>query len=157
VIPGSKRSVVAEANDLKPRSVRVFRYTACSPHQPVLAVSLCWVPPNPTVRHAGKKLFSRPSGGDLDRSVRPARFAAPRCATARTRAAKRADATAGQQVRRAPVSRAASEPSSSEPSSRELTLSRDSSHAARHMRAGRQQPAAARRLPQAAGGLHRRE
>ena len=27
VMPGSKRSVVAEANDLKPRRVRVFRYT----------------------------------------------------------------------------------------------------------------------------------
>src|ERR1700744_5053917 len=27
VIPGSRRSVVAEANDLKPRSVRDFRYT----------------------------------------------------------------------------------------------------------------------------------
>src|SRR5712692_2656902 len=35
VMPGSNRSVVAEAKDLKPRSVRVFRYTACSPHQPV--------------------------------------------------------------------------------------------------------------------------
>src|ERR1700761_9651652 len=32
VIPGSRRSVVAEANDLNPRSVRVFRYTA--PHLP---------------------------------------------------------------------------------------------------------------------------
>src|SRR5262245_32195375 len=32
VMPGSKRSVVAEANDLNPRSVRLFRYTACSPH-----------------------------------------------------------------------------------------------------------------------------
>jgi hypothetical protein len=28
VMPGSRRSVVAEAKDLKPRSVRVFRYTA---------------------------------------------------------------------------------------------------------------------------------
>src|SRR6202012_446449 len=27
VMPGSRRSVVAEANDLKPRSVRGFRYT----------------------------------------------------------------------------------------------------------------------------------
>jgi hypothetical protein len=27
VIPGSKRSEVAEANDLNPRKVRVFRYT----------------------------------------------------------------------------------------------------------------------------------
>src|SRR5436309_12216749 len=27
VIPGSRRSVVAEAKDLKPRRVRVFRYT----------------------------------------------------------------------------------------------------------------------------------
>src|SRR5215469_8057737 len=32
VMPGSRRSVVAEANDLKPRSVRVFRYTC--PHLP---------------------------------------------------------------------------------------------------------------------------
>src|SRR6516164_6123529 len=30
VIPGSRRSVVAEANDLKPRRVRLFRYT-CRP------------------------------------------------------------------------------------------------------------------------------
>src|SRR5215475_7266038 len=29
VMPGSKRKVVAEAKDLNPRSVRVFRYTAC--------------------------------------------------------------------------------------------------------------------------------
>src|SRR5579859_5126250 len=28
VIPGSKRSVVAEANDLKPRRVMLFRYTS---------------------------------------------------------------------------------------------------------------------------------
>src|SRR6201997_4996339 len=28
VIPGSRRSVVAEANDLKPRRVRDFRYTS---------------------------------------------------------------------------------------------------------------------------------
>src|ERR1700761_5883075 len=32
VMPGSRRSVVAEANDLNPRSVRDFRYTA--PHLP---------------------------------------------------------------------------------------------------------------------------
>src|SRR5215471_10183928 len=32
VMPGSSRSVVAEANDLNPRSVRVFRYTC--PHLP---------------------------------------------------------------------------------------------------------------------------
>src|SRR6266702_2040804 len=35
VIPGSKRSDVAEANDLNPRKVRVFRYTrGFSPPQP---------------------------------------------------------------------------------------------------------------------------
>src|SRR5436305_13923474 len=32
VMPGSSRNVVAEANDLKPRNVRVFRYTC--PHLP---------------------------------------------------------------------------------------------------------------------------
>ena len=31
VIPGSKRSVVADANDLNPRRVRVFRYTCRLP------------------------------------------------------------------------------------------------------------------------------
>src|SRR5258705_12165516 len=62
VIPGSKRSVVAEAKDLNPRSVRVFRYTACAPHQPVLVDSLRRAPPNPTVRHAGYELFGRPLG-----------------------------------------------------------------------------------------------
>src|SRR5262249_917902 len=60
VIPGSKRSVVVEAKDLNPRSVRVFRNTACSPHQPVLVASLRPVPPNPTVRHAGSENFGRP-------------------------------------------------------------------------------------------------
>src|SRR6185437_10929449 len=40
VMPGSNRSVVAEAKDLKPRSVRVFRYTACSPHQPAVNAML---------------------------------------------------------------------------------------------------------------------
>src|SRR5262250_2961468 len=53
VIPGSNRSVVVEAKDLNPRSVRVFRYTACSPHQPVLVASLRRAPPNLTLRHAG--------------------------------------------------------------------------------------------------------
>src|SRR5215470_5000213 len=44
VIPGSKRRVVAEANDLNPRKVRLFRYTACSPHPIALApphLTLC--------------------------------------------------------------------------------------------------------------------
>src|SRR5713101_3034263 len=62
VMPGSKRSVVADANDLNPRNVRVFRYTACAPHQPVLVDSLRRAPPNPTVRHAGYELFGRPLG-----------------------------------------------------------------------------------------------
>jgi hypothetical protein len=31
VMPGSKRMEVAEAKDLNPRSVRVFRYTLGSP------------------------------------------------------------------------------------------------------------------------------
>src|SRR4029077_9814624 len=45
VMPGSSRSVVAEANDLKPRSVRVFRYTCphlpriCRTERPVLPAS----------------------------------------------------------------------------------------------------------------------
>jgi hypothetical protein len=30
VMPGSRRRVVADANDLKPRSVRLFRYTAAA-------------------------------------------------------------------------------------------------------------------------------
>src|SRR6185437_16079699 len=33
VMPGSNRKVVAEANDLNPRRVRVFKYTPVSPHQ----------------------------------------------------------------------------------------------------------------------------
>src|SRR5690349_3848031 len=41
VIPGSKRSVVADANDLNPRRVRVFRYTCRLPfphgHRPLRA------------------------------------------------------------------------------------------------------------------------
>jgi hypothetical protein len=43
VMPGSRRNVVAEAKDLKPRRVRFFRYT-CTPlllASPELA-SLCW-------------------------------------------------------------------------------------------------------------------
>src|SRR5713101_7943837 len=64
VIPGSKCSVVAEAKDLNPRSVRVFRYTACTPHQPVLVDSLRRAPPNPTLRHAGYELFGRPLGSN---------------------------------------------------------------------------------------------
>jgi hypothetical protein len=31
VMPGSSRNEVAEANDLKPRSVRLFRYTRRPP------------------------------------------------------------------------------------------------------------------------------
>src|SRR6266851_2343562 len=71
VIPGSKRSVVAEAKDLNPRSVRVFRYTACAPHQPVLVDSLRRAPPNTTVRHADRWLFGRPG----QPAARPARAA----------------------------------------------------------------------------------
>src|SRR5580693_9208176 len=45
VMPGSKRSVVAEANDLKPRRVRVFRYT-----NPLLSLH---APYRPGARQAG--------------------------------------------------------------------------------------------------------
>src|SRR5260370_6782171 len=40
VMPGSRRSVVAEAKDLKPRRVRLFRYTC----QPLLSASLTRLP-----------------------------------------------------------------------------------------------------------------
>src|SRR6516162_8791969 len=36
VMPGSNRSVVAEAKDLNPRRVRVFRYTCGSPPRPAV-------------------------------------------------------------------------------------------------------------------------
>src|SRR6266699_2652286 len=39
VMPGSRRSVVAEAKDLKPRRVRLFRYT-CRPLLPVASLLL---------------------------------------------------------------------------------------------------------------------
>src|SRR6202043_2878797 len=45
VIPGSRRSVVAEANDLKPRRVRLFRYT-----NPLLSLH---APYRPGARQAG--------------------------------------------------------------------------------------------------------
>src|ERR1700676_2804201 len=38
VMPGSRRSEVAEANDLKPRKVRLFRYTG----RPLLPAGLRW-------------------------------------------------------------------------------------------------------------------
>src|SRR6202140_2685669 len=38
VMPGSRRSVVAEANDLKPRMVRLFKYTG----RPLLPAGLRW-------------------------------------------------------------------------------------------------------------------
>src|SRR6266566_7206036 len=66
VIPGSKRNVVAEAKDLNPRSVRVFRYTACfsssacAYRQSPLTASLRLAPPNPTVRHVAFLIFRRP-------------------------------------------------------------------------------------------------
>src|SRR5579871_2547071 len=40
VMPGSSRSVVAEAKDLKPRMVRDFRYTC--PHLPARSHPLRW-------------------------------------------------------------------------------------------------------------------
>src|SRR5262249_16335461 len=86
VIPGSKRSVVVEAKDLNPRSVRVFRYTACSPHQPVLVASLRRVPPNPTVRHAGSEHFGRPERSGTEHARRTADAENPAYGTAVTAA-----------------------------------------------------------------------
>src|SRR6202043_1598884 len=43
VMPDSRRSVVAEANDLKPRRVRLFRYT-CGP---LLSLSAPYLPAGP--------------------------------------------------------------------------------------------------------------
>src|ERR1051326_1197963 len=51
VMPGSSRSVVAEANDLKPRNVRVFRYTC--PHLPRIRHSERAVLPAPQPPRAG--------------------------------------------------------------------------------------------------------
>src|SRR5258708_31877934 len=97
VIAGSKRSVVAEAKDLNPRSVRVFRYTACAPHQPVLVDSLRRAPPNPTVRHAGYEL----SADRLGRF----RFR-PLCPLAGRRACERIPPTAPRLPQPSAVSRA---------------------------------------------------
>src|SRR5215472_9489805 len=87
VMPGSNRSVVTEAKDLKPRSVRVFRYTACSPHQPVLASQS--LPGSPEHYRATRGVLTVEAPGttvlgDLGHSVRSAR-----CEIARTRTAKR--------------------------------------------------------------------
>src|SRR5215469_8466909 len=74
VIPGSNLSVVVEAKDLKPRNVRVFRYTACfsSPSGllPVrIVVSLRRLPRNlpSDTRNAG---ISRADGGREQRQPR---------------------------------------------------------------------------------------
>src|SRR5215469_2325310 len=54
VIPGSNLRVVVEANDLNPRNVRVFRYTACfSSPQSRLA------PPHLTLRGPADRVSSR--------------------------------------------------------------------------------------------------
>src|SRR5215813_754088 len=67
VMPGSRRSVVAEANDLKPRNVRVFRYTC--PHLPRIrrteraaragVVRLTGEPYPDRLRRRGEPEFSR--------------------------------------------------------------------------------------------------
>src|SRR6266571_1032637 len=60
VIPGSKRSDVAEANDLNPRKVRVFRYTrGFSPPQPPHAGPV-----------ATSSMRSRQGSADASRRVR---------------------------------------------------------------------------------------
>src|SRR5246127_6007321 len=58
VMPGSRRSVVAEANDLKPRSVRDFRYT----RPPLPRNRLAMRPPrtSPPPEHYRRK---RPTAG----------------------------------------------------------------------------------------------
>src|SRR5262249_6166297 len=56
VMPGSNRKVVAEAKDLNPRRVRVFRYT-------------CWLSPSPGRRLSG----TPPRERAADRSSRPYR------------------------------------------------------------------------------------
>src|ERR1019366_4609784 len=50
VIPGSRRRVVAEANDLNPRSVRLFKYTRGSLSGCVRRVVETVVPKVPSVR-----------------------------------------------------------------------------------------------------------
>src|SRR5579859_6318497 len=56
VMPGSRRSVVAEANDLNPRSVRVFRYTR--PHLPRIRRAELREPYRASRTHSGREGFS---------------------------------------------------------------------------------------------------
>src|ERR1700691_4013007 len=56
VIPDSRRSVVAEANDLKPRRVRLFRYT-----NPLLSLQ---APYRPGARQTGKLAEGPSLGGN---------------------------------------------------------------------------------------------
>src|SRR4029077_839455 len=56
VMPGSRRSVVAEANDLKPRSVRLFRYT-----NPLLSLH---APYRPGARQTGNAAEGAVPGDD---------------------------------------------------------------------------------------------
>src|SRR5450755_4851972 len=66
VIPGSNRSVVAEANDLKPRKVRVFRYTRglSSPSGRPASLSAPYrdQPANPGIRGSTDSRGGRPAG-----------------------------------------------------------------------------------------------
>src|ERR1700729_2861852 len=55
VMPGSRRSVVAEANDLKPRRVRLFRYT-----NPLLSLQ---APYRPGARQTGNRAEGPSLGG----------------------------------------------------------------------------------------------
>src|ERR1700733_11612714 len=54
VMPGSRRSVVAEANDLKPRSVRDFRYTRPLLPQNRAAMRHLRTPPPPEHYRSGR-------------------------------------------------------------------------------------------------------
>src|SRR5487761_1493278 len=61
VMPGSSRSVVADANDLKPRRVRLFKYT----YRPSLPLHAPYRPERATMR-------KRRGGGKTKRGAQPA-------------------------------------------------------------------------------------
>src|ERR1700730_15549301 len=66
VIPGSKRRVVEDAKDLKPRSVRLFRYTrGLSSSSPVRSLSPRTLPglPQPVVVEPYRPLVRQPGLG----------------------------------------------------------------------------------------------
>src|SRR3954451_20854601 len=62
VMPGSKRSVVEDANDLKPRSVRLFRCTRCTPGRGRRAAAVRMVVDRPVA--VGAAAGGRADGGE---------------------------------------------------------------------------------------------